>query len=185
MTKTIKFHQSDQSKWGEYQSQVSAEICEKLASHKDFEVTFDFIKPSKNYQQIKGIHKLCSLLVPRFSEMSGVNFDLEAVKLAMKWKLGYLRPASNEECLAEALNIKAEKGSVGIKLTTKEFKQLVEGLIKNKQEPKSFAEATFEEMKMLISEIERWTAQMGWTEIKLESDEKRALVEYYEQLKKE
>jgi len=138
---------------------------------------------SKSYSQIKGVHKLCSLLAIRFTQSYGSPFDLEDAKLNVKLQFGYLRPATYQECLKEALHIKAKKQALGEKITIKQFDSLILDLMVVKTEPKSFADATKEEMVELIGKIEELGFKMGWEEIKLESHEKKEMLEYYNNLK--
>lgn len=138
---------------------------------------------SKSWKQVKGIYRLCSLLAPRFTESYGVGFDLNEAKLAVKLMFGYVRQATIEESLAEALNIKQIKEAKGEKMKTGQFRRLVEIIQKDLTKPKSFEEATKEEMMDLIDKIEELGRRMNWPEVKLESADKRALMEYFNNLK--
>lgn len=135
---------------------------------------------SKSWNQIKGVHRLCSLLAIRFAETYGNPFDLEDAKLNVKLQFGYLRPATHRECLKEALHIKAKKQALGEKVTIKQFDSLIADLLAAKTEPKSFADATKEEMVELIGKIEELGVRMKWDEVKLESHEKKEMLEFYQ-----
>jgi hypothetical protein len=129
--------------------------------------------------RIKGIHKLCELLAPRFTESYGVKFNLDDAKTHVKWQFDYLRPCTDSEALAVAIEQRELKKSYGEKMTIKEFNNLVDSVKQVLKKPKSFADATLEEMQELITKIEALTDKMGWHEVKLTSKYMTDLVEFY------
>jgi len=145
----------------------------------NFVVRFEEIKKEKSYDQIKGIHKLCELLAPRFTESYGVKFNLEDAKTHVKWQFDYLRPCTDSEALAVAIEQRELKKSYGEKMTIKEFNILVDSVKQALKKPKSFADATLEEMQELITKIEALADKMGWHEVKLTSKYMMDLVEFY------
>lgn len=72
--------------------------------------------------------------------------------------------------------------SINIALNEEERKEAFSFCKKIKQ-PKSFADATKEEMMDLITQIEAWAVLEGWKDVFLESREIEALVQYYDKLK--
>ena len=129
-------------------------------------------KKSKSWEQVKAIHKLCHLLIPRFSEAYGQKFDLESVKLALKLHLGYTRKATEGEILVEAINARDALKAMGISTSTTALDKMIKDLGRELIKPKSFAKATKEEMTELIRKIEKMAADMDWQEVKLTSLEK-------------
>lgn len=148
-------------------------------SGKGFEVCFKSKRPDKTYDQLRGIHRLCGLLAIRFGQSCGTPFDSDSAKLAIKLRFGYTRQATTEECLAEAINQRANLEVLGIRTSNKELLRTIETLKKDLVKPKSFAEATLEEMRELIEKIEALGQKMEWPEIELKSDERRAFEEFY------
>lgn len=177
----INFFQADNSNWGNLQADLSKAIREYLNCGKDFEVEFSEVKASKSWQQIKAIHRLCQLLAPRFSESYGTEFDMEGAKLAVKLKLGYLRPLTMREAISEALFVKSQMEATGQKIDKRAWSDILQKTFNDKtpRKPKSFADATKEEMMGLIQGIEELGNTMGWKELKLTSAELQGLVEYY------
>jgi hypothetical protein len=149
----------------------------------DCEVTVKTLA-SKSYEQVKAIHLLCSLLAKRLTETQGKRFDLETTKEVVKYRFDYVELASYTECFGEALKMRYQKELLGQKMTMVDFDHLLENLQKTFYVPKSFAHATKEEMINLIESIEEWGVKMNWSEIRLESAEKKALLEYYDNLGK-
>ena len=130
-----------------------------LIGGEHLEITVKSLK-SKSWNQIKGIHKLIELLIPRMSEAYGTKFDLEGVKLAIKLHLGYTRPATDDEVLVEAINRKAQLKAMGFKTNQKEFESMIGSIKKDLVKPKSFADATKEEMMELIDKVHDMAARM-------------------------
>lgn len=150
-----------------------------LSRKREFELIAQEIKKDKTWKQTKAIHKLCDLLAPRFSEVYGTSFDKEAAKLHIKWQFGYLRNCTYEEALAYAIEERERKKLVGEKMSIQDFYRLIAFFQETKRKPKSFADATLEEMQELIEKIHALSDKMGWHEVKLTSSELEALVEYY------
>lgn len=171
MSNLIKFQRFNLNQFGNLQSQVSDSLRKYLASGKDFEVAFSYIKHPKSSEQCRALHKLCELLIPRLSESYGIKFDIESVKNNIKWHFGFTRPATIEECVAEAVKIKFQDSLIGKKMTTKEFRSLVNRLMNTLVYPKSFSLATKEEAMELIKKIEGLADKMGWEEVKLKIKE--------------
>lgn len=175
----IPFFQSDKSNWGILQLQLTQTLCDFLGSKKDFEVSFESVRESKSSKQCRGIHKLCSLYAERLSQLNGKKVGLSSAKDSIKYKLGFVELANYDECFKEALKIRREKEILGEKLTLKDFNFLVDKLQKNYYVPRSFASASKEEMIDLIDRFEEFARGMSWHEIKLESEEMKALVECF------
>ena len=177
--KSISFLLPLKNKWGDLQAEVSDNLKTYLASGKDFVVKFEYVIKGKSYNQIKGIHKLCELLAPRFSESYGTKFTMESAKLHVKLQFGYTRPCSYDEALCLAIEYREKRKAIGEKITIKAFNELVDNLQKTEVKSKSFADATLEEMTDLIKKIEELANRMEWPEVKLESFYMKDLVEFY------
>lgn len=149
------------------------ELSEKTG--KPFEVKFSEKKISKSWRQLKGIHLLCTRLIPHLSKLHEADYSLHDVKDFVKREFGFMRPSSKFEA---ALMLK----SIGINLTQKEKKEAFDFCKKIKQ-PRSFAEASKEEMINLITEIEVWAASHKWGDIYLEPEEMKALIKFYDKQK--
>ena len=106
---------------------------------------------------------------------------MSSAKDSIKYKLGFVELANYDECFKEALKLRREREILGEKLTLKDFNFLVDKLQKNYYVPRSFASASKEEMIDLIDRFEEFARGMSWHEIKLESEEKKALVECFNQ----
>lgn len=146
------------------------ELSEKTG--KAFEVKFSDKKEDKSWLQIKGIHQLCTKLIPHLSKEHHASYSLEDVKDYVKREFDYMRPSTKFEA---ALMLK----SIGIKLKEEEKKEAFAFCKKIKQ-PKSFADATKEEMIDLIKKVEVWAAEKGWPDVYLDDEEKRNMVKVYE-----
>ncbi len=151
--------------------------CSELAEKngKSFEVEFREVKVSKSSDQCRAIHLLCARLMQHLSKEHKTTYSLENVKDYVKREFGYMRDSTKFEA---ALMLK----SIGMTLDKEEKKEAFDFCMKIKQ-PKSFADATKEEMMDLITEIEAWAASKGWKDVYLESREIEALVSYYDKLK--
>jgi hypothetical protein len=145
----------------------------------DFEVIFKRVKKEKSWEQVKGIHKLCDLLAPRFSESYGTPFDMEAAKLHIKWQFDYLRAATYEEALSVAIEEREKLKALGKRMSIKEFNSLVKSLQDTLKKPKSFADATVDEMSMLIEQVHLLAEKMDWSEVRLEPYEFKQMLEFY------
>jgi len=64
-------------------------------------------------------------------------------------------------------------------MTKQDFKNLKEGLKQNYRVPKSFAEASLEEMMLLIEKIQELGRDRGWHNLVLISEETKARIKYY------
>ncbi len=146
------------------------ELSEK--SGKPFEVKFSDKKENKSWEQIKGIHLLCTKLIPHLSKEHATSYSLEDVKDYIKREFNYMRPSTKFEA---ALMLK----SIGVKLEEGEKKEAFAFCKKIKQ-PKSFADANKEEMINLITEVQVWAASKGWTDVYLEPEEIKRLEMIYE-----
>jgi hypothetical protein len=142
---------------------------------KDFQVTIEEVKTVKTNPQLRGIHKLCQMLVDSFAAEWNKKFTLEEIKNNLKVKLGYMREPTDFEVNFMLL-------SKGIKLEdfdSQEY-QRAQNFVKGIKQPKSFADATKQEMIDLITGIEAWAAQQGLKGIFLTSEEKQEMVRHYE-----
>ena len=145
----------------------------------DFEIPIIDFKPKKSWPQLKGIHRQCRMLAVRLTESSGVPYDEDAAKLWVKTNFNYMRLATDEECVAEALNEKRRILTQGKKMGRQGFIDLVNTFKDTLLMPKSFKDAAMEELTDLIKKIEELGNKMDWPELKLTSEEERSLVEYY------
>ena len=145
----------------------------------DFEVVFQKIKTSKSWEQVKGIHKLCDLLAPRFSEAYGTSFDMKAAKLHIKWQFDYLRPTTYEEALSVAIEEREKQKALGQRMAISKFNELISDFQKTLRKPKSLADATVDEMINLIEQIHLLAEKMDWPEVRLEPYEFKQMLEFY------
>lgn len=148
----------------------STELSEK--SGKAFEVAFRERKQTKSAQQTRGIHLLCAKIIPHLSKEHNANYSLDDVKDYVKREFDYMRPSTSFEA---ALML---KGS-GLKLNEQEKKKAFDFCKKIKQ-PRSFAEASKEEMTNLIEQITVWAAEKNWKNVFLDAEEMRSLIKFYE-----
>lgn len=176
----IDFLQYDIISFGDNQKKVSDTLANLLEKKEDFSVEFIKLKKVKSYDQIKAIHKLCSLYAKRLTETQGVPFTLEMAKTSIKYRLKYLRLANEREAFIEAMKIKHEKISQNEKMTMKQFDNLVKDLQKYFEVPKSFADATKDEMMDLIKRFEGLMEDIGWSEIKLQTKDYDDMIKAYD-----
>lgn len=148
--------------------------CTELAKKtgKAFEVKFSEKKEDKSWNQIKGIHLLITKLIPHLQKEHNATYSLSDVKDYVKREFNYMRPSTKFEA---ALMLK----SIGVKLSEEEKKEAFAFCKKIKQ-PKSFADATKDEMIDLIKRIEVWAAEKSWPDVYLDDEEKRNMVKFYE-----
>ena len=166
--------------FGQYQKDLSVELCSRLASGIDFIIELKDAKNSKSYEQIKGLHRICALFALRLPENEGRRVSNDTAKEILKYRFNYVELASYDECFKEANKIKREKALLGDKMTLKEFDFLVKKLMKTFYVPKSFAEGSFEEISILIKEIHQtFVIGMNWQEIELLPEELRKINEYF------
>ncbi len=176
MKLTTLFLTEEKLKWSGKLDQYVDLLKRSLFLEKgDFELTLKPFKRSKTWEQIKGIHKLCELLAVRLQESNGVPYDLETAKLWVKVNFGFTRRATKQECIAEALNQRMIK-----KITRKEFDDLIKSFEDNLLKPKSFADASKEEMIELITKIHELSGKMDWQEVRLTSHEMQELLNFYQ-----
>lgn len=151
--------------------------CSELAekNEKSFEVEFREVKNSKSAEQCRAIHLLCARLMTHLSKEYNTIYSLENVKDFVKREFNYMREATIFEA-------KIMVKSIDMLLSMEEKKEALNFCKKIKQ-PKSFADATKEEMIDLITGIEAWAAEKGWPDVFLESREIEALVKFYDNLK--
>ena len=109
MNKVIEFNQSNKSTFGDKQVEVSEELTKRMASGKDFNAIFEDVEQSKTYLQLKGIHKLCDLYAKRLTETQGKVFNRDMAKISIKYRLGFLELANEQEAFKEAMKIRIEK----------------------------------------------------------------------------
>jgi len=158
--------------------QVYLQCKDLIASKKDFVVKFENFKVSKSYQQLKGIHKLCQIYGEYMQEALGQVVPLESAKESLKYAIEFTRLATYEEAFAETLRLKRE---LGIKMPIAEFNSLVKALQLNLKVPRSFAEATLEEMQGLIQKVHELGHEKKLHNLQLTSYEMQEMVNYYQQ----
>lgn len=139
---------------------------------KPFEVSFNEKKRGKSWLQVKGIHLLCAKLIPHLSKEHNMVYCLEQVKDFVKREFNYMRKPTPFEI---AIMLK----SVGIDLNESD-KNEAKAFCKTVRQPKSFRDATKEEMMELITSIEAWAAEKGWKDVYLEQEEIKKMINYYE-----
>lgn len=154
--------------------QVYLQCKDLIASKKDFVVKFENFKVSKSYH----IHKLCQIYGEYMQEALGQVVPLESAKESLKYAIDYTRLATYEEAFAETLRLKRE---LGIKMPIAEFNSLVKALQLNLKVPRSFAEATLEEMQGLIQKVHELGHEKKLHNLHLTSYEMQEMVNYYQQ----
>jgi hypothetical protein len=152
----------------DFADDVYLEIVSLAKQNKEFQVEIKPLQNPKTYKQLQGIHKLCEIYGNYMSESYGQVFSFENAKERLKYEIGFTRLANYDEALATALR---EKDFIKKTFTRKEFANLVNILQKNYQVPKSFAEATLEEMMLLIEKIHELGRDRGWHNLVLTSKE--------------
>lgn len=148
-------------------------------SEGSFEVEFRDIKQSKTYLQLKGIHKLCEIYAGYISEALGFKVNFENAKEDLKYKIGYTRLANEDEAFAEAQRIRREKELTGEKMKLKDFQNLVAILKAHYQVPASFADASLEDMQILIEKIHELGRDRGWHKLILTNQDMQSLINSY------
>jgi len=154
-------------------------IAYARASEGSFEVEFRDIKQSKTYLQLKGIHKLCEIYAGYMSEALGFKVSFENAKEDLKYKIDYTRLANEDEAFAEAQKIRREKELTGEKMKLKDFQNLVAGLKAHYQVPASFADASLEEMQILIEKVHELGRDRGWHKLILTNQDMQSLINSY------
>lgn len=156
--------------------------CKNLiASKKDFIIKFENFKVTKSYQQLKGIHKLCQIYGDYLKEATGDKISFDNSKLALKYAVNYTRLANHDEAFSEVLRMKREKEILGIKLKIIEFNSLVKGLQLNWQVPKSFTEASLEEMQEVIQRVHQLGIDRNWHNLNLTNQDMQEMINYYQE----
>ena len=155
-------------------------IAYARASEGSFEVEFRDIKQSKTYLQLKGIHKLCEIYASYISEALGFKVSFENAKESLKYNIGYTRLANEDEAFAEACRQQRQQDLyTGAKIKLKDFQNLVSGLKAHYQVPASFADASLEEMQMLIEKVHELGRDRGWHNLILTSQDMQSLINSY------
>ena len=174
------FHKENKANWEGQRQAIGIALKVAIDTTKgDFAVKIEPISSKKTNDQLAGIHRLCALLAARLKECNGINYDTESAKIWVKREFNFIEQATESQCIAEAINEKHRRRINGENLTKDQFKELIETFKKYLIKPKSFANATKEEMIHLINKIEELGARMGWSELQLKSCEQRAIEKYY------
>ena len=168
------------------------EFCNNLysigyarSSEGSFEVEFRDIKQSKTYLQLKGIHKLCEIYASYISETMSLHSNLEFkvsfenAKESLKYNIGYTRLANKDEAFAEACRQQRQQELEVGKMKLKDFQNLVAILKAYYQVPASFADASLEEMQMLIEKIHELGRDRGWHKLILTNQDMQSLINSY------
>jgi hypothetical protein len=163
----------------DFADDIYLEIIGLAKQNKEFQVEIKSLENAKTYNQLKGIHKLCEIYQDYISQSLGEVISFENAKESLKYAIDYTRLANEDEAMATALKIKREKSLESKKMTKQDFKNLKEGLKQNYQVPKSFAEASLEEMMLLIEKIHELGRDRGWHNLVLTSEETKAMIKYY------
>lgn len=143
------------------------------------------VKEGKTYPQLKAIHKLCDIYKNYMSEAMGYKISFDNAKEDLKYAINYLRFANKDEAFATVLTMKRRQELFGVKndepdlRKKKEFNELVEKLMIHFQVPKSFKDATLEEMQQLIEEVHELGRKRGWHNLILTSVELDEMINYY------
>ena len=95
--------------------------------------------------------------------------------------IDYTRLATYDEAFAETLRLKREKEILGTKMPITEFNNIVKALQLNLKVPRSFAEATLEEMQGLIERVHELGRERKWHNLQLTSHEMQEMVNHYQQ----
>jgi len=163
----------------DFANDVYLKIVNLAKQNKEFQVEIKPLKNPKTYLQLKGIHKLCEIYQDYISQSLGEPVSFKNAKESLKYAIDYTRLANDDEAMATALKIKREKSLESKKMTKQDFKNLKEGLKQNYRVPKSFAEASLEEMMLLIEKIHELGRDRGWHNLFLTSEDKKAMIKYY------
>ena len=172
------------TKTGDIKAQF--EFCNNLystayakVSEGSFEVEFRDIKQSKTYLQLKGIHKLCEIYAGYISEALGFKVSFENAKESLKYNIGYTRLANEDEAFAEACRQQRQQELEVGKMKLKDFQNLVAVLKAYYQVPASFANASLEDMQILIEKIHELGRDRGWHKLILTSQDMQSLINSY------
>ena len=154
-------------------------IAYAKVSEGSFEVEFRDIKQSKTYLQLKGIHKLCEIYASYMSEALGFKVSFENAKESLKYNIGYTRLANEDEAFAEACRQQRQQELEVGKMKLKDFQNLVAVLKAYYQVPASFANASLEDMQILIEKIHELGRDRGWHKLILTSQDMQSLINSY------
>lgn len=154
-------------------------ITHAKVSEGSFEVEFRDIKQSKTYLQLKGIHKLCEIYAGYISEALGFKVSFENAKESLKYNIGYTRLANEDEAFAEACRQRRQQELEVGKMKSKDFQNLVAILKAYYQVPASFADASLEDMQILIEKIHELGRDRGWHKLILNSQDMQSLINSY------
>jgi len=149
--------------------------CSKLISFEDIK------KADKTALQLRGIHRICKLYAARLSELQGEVVSAQTAKDSLKYLAGYTRLANYDEALQEAIKLRRIKElETGKSMKYKEFKRVLDELQKYYEVPKSFKDATKEEISNILKFInEEFVENRKWAEMVLLPAEHRDLMERY------
>jgi len=178
MTKFIYTNECDKMEFG---NSIYLHVKDLMNDNKEFEVEFKQFFKNKSYNQIKGIHKLCQIYGEYMQEALGEKVSFECAKESLKYTIDYTRLATYDEAISETLKLKRQKEILGIKMTIAEFNSLVKNLQLNLKVPKSFKEASLEEMRELIEKVHDLGKERKWHNLQLTSYEMQEIINYYEQ----
>jgi hypothetical protein len=176
MTKFIYTNECDKMEFGDF---IYIHTKDLMNDNKEFEIEFKPFFKSKSYNQIKGIHKLCQIYANYMSDTIGSKVSFENAKISLKYAIDYTRLANQDEAFVEVLRMKREKEVLGIKITIKEFNSLVENLQLNLKVPKSFKEASLEEMQDIIQKVHELGIDRKWHNLQLSNHEIQEMISYY------
>ena len=154
-------------------------IAHAKVSEGSFEVEFREIKQSKTYLQLKGIHKLCEIYASYMSEALGFKVSFENAKEHLKYTIDYTRLANENEAVAETLRQKRLKDLEGEKMKKIQLNNMTEGFKINLKVPASFADASLEEMQILIEKIHELGRERGWHNLILTNQDMQSLINSY------
>ena len=152
-----------------------------IANKKNFVVKFEYFNLNKSYQQLKGIHKLCQIYCEYMQEALGEKVPFECGKESLKYAIDYTRLATYDEAVSQTLKLKREKEILGVKMTITEFNSIVKGLQINLKVPRSFAEATLEQMQELIKKVHELGRERKWHNLQLTNYDMQEMVNYYQE----
>lgn len=178
MTKFIFTNECNKMEFG---NSIYLYAKDLMNNNKEFEVEFKPFFKNKSYNQIKGIHKLCQIYCEYMQEALGEKVPFECAKESLKYTINYTRLATYDEAISETLKLKRQKEILGVKMTIAEFNNIVRALQLNLKVPRSFAEATLEEMQGLIEKVHELGQERKWNNLQLTNYEMQEMVNYYEQ----
>jgi hypothetical protein len=176
MTKFIYTNECDKMEFG---NSIYLHVKDLMNNNKEFEIEFKPFFKNKSYNQIKGIHKLCQIYGEYMQEALGEKVPFECAKENLKYTIDYIRLATYDEAISETLKLKRQKEILGIKMTIAEFNSLVKNLQLNLKVPKSFKEASLEEMQNIIRKVHELGIDRRWYNLQLSNHEMQEMISYY------